>query len=57
MSRLDFFLYHGFKYISLCKRLKYDYKRAIGEIKADLHKYDDSGAIDTSSVYRWAEIA
>ena len=29
----------------------------LAEIKADLHKYDDSGAIDTSSVYRWAEIA
>lgn len=32
-------------------------KGLLAEIKADLHKYDDSGAIDTSSVYRWAEIA
>lgn len=29
-GRLDFFLYHGFKYISLCKRLKYDDKGLIG---------------------------
>lgn len=29
-GRLDFFLYHGFKYISLCKRLEYDYKRVVG---------------------------
>ena len=32
-------------------------KGLLAEIKADLHKYDDGGAIDTSSVYRWAEIA
>lgn len=32
-------------------------KGLLAEIKADLYKYDDSGVIDTSSVYRWAENA
>lgn len=32
-------------------------KQLLAEIKADLHKYDDAGAIDTASVYRWAEFA
>ena len=42
----------------LCaKDLNMTIKGLLAEIKADLHKYDDSGAIDTSSVYRWAEIA
>ena len=32
-------------------------KQLLAEIKADLHKYDDAGAIDVASVYRWAEFA
>ena len=35
----------------LCaKDLNMTIKGLLAEIKADLHKYDDSGAIDTSSV-------
>lgn len=34
-----------------------DTKGLLAEIRADLYKYEDSGAIDTPSVYRWVENA
>ena len=56
-GRLDFFCITDSNTYLCAKDLNMTIKGLLAEIKADLHKYDDSGAIDTSSVYRWAEIA
>lgn len=56
-GRLDFFCITDPNTYLCAKDLNMTIKGLLAEIKADLHKYDDSGAIDTSSVYRWAEIA
>ena len=56
-GRLDFFCINDSNTYLCAKGLNMTIKGLLAEIKADLHKYDDSGAIDTSSVYRWAEIA